>query len=198
MTWRLARAPKRSAPGYDVPFCLYMTREDLMTKNDLFNAHLAADHKQTAVVGTPITDLKMQVEKSKEPTFLPYGYKLCPQSDGADHRFEGSRTIETDQASVVRRIYQLYADGMSPTKIAEVLNAEGIPGPRGGKWREAAIRGHAGRGTGILNNESYLGGSSVSASDRDLADALKIVSDELWARVKLRQGFAVRSPAGTP
>ncbi|NKC49914.1 hypothetical protein HED54_26100, partial [Ochrobactrum anthropi ATCC 49188] len=34
---------------------------------------------------------------------------------------------------------------------------EKVTGPRGRKWRDTAIRGHVGRGTGILNNESYIG-----------------------------------------
>lgn len=50
-----------------------------------------------------------------------------------------------------------HADGMSPRDIALLLNEEKVTGPRGRKWRDTAIRGHVGRGTGILNNESYIG-----------------------------------------
>ncbi|OAP38252.1 hypothetical protein AU381_21990 [Sinorhizobium glycinis] len=50
-----------------------------------------------------------------------------------------------------------YAEGLSPSAIAQELNRKGIPGPRGLKWRDTAIRGHVDRGTGILNNEHYRG-----------------------------------------
>nr|CAD7058711.1 DNA recombinase [Rhizobium sp. P007] len=87
---------------------------------------------------------------------------------------------------------------MSPAKIAEALNAEGIPGPRGGKWRDTTIRGDRNRRTGILNNEIYIGRSWVPGRNYDSAYATRIVSDELWRRVKLRQGLAARGPVGTP
>ena len=32
-----------------------------------------------------------------------------------------------------------------------------MPGPRGLKWRDTAIRGHIDRGTGFLNHEAYRG-----------------------------------------
>ena len=41
--------------------------------------------------------------------------------------------------------------------IARRLNQEGVPGPHGRQWRDTAIRGHVTRGTGILNNELYVG-----------------------------------------
>ncbi|WP_340689181.1 recombinase family protein [Salipiger bermudensis] len=41
--------------------------------------------------------------------------------------------------------------------MARGLNEDGIPGPRGELWRDTAIRGHRIRGTGLLNNELYLG-----------------------------------------
>lgn len=76
------------------------------------------------------------------------------------------------------------------------------------KWRDTAIRGHVSRGTGIPNNESYIGrmvwnkrnycknpkterrtARVNDASEWVLADVpeMRIVSDELWQRVKERQ-----------
>ena len=37
------------------------------------------------------------------------------------------------------------------------LNREGVPGPRGGAWGSSTIHGNPARGTGILNNELYIG-----------------------------------------
>lgn len=41
---------------------------------------------------------------------------------------------------------------------ATQLNAEGVPVPRGETRRDTAICGHLWRGTGLLNNELYVGG----------------------------------------
>ena len=101
--------------------------------------------------------MKMAVKKGKASTCLAYGYKLSQRRDEMGDRIKGLREIDTAKAAIVRRIYQLYADGMSPRDIAQLLNNEGLSGPRGRKWRDTAIRGHVRRGSGILNNESYIG-----------------------------------------
>lgn len=40
---------------------------------------------------------------------------------------------------------------------AKRLNAEAVLGPHDGSWGPTTIHGHQSRGTGILNNERYLG-----------------------------------------
>lgn len=96
----------------------------------------------------------------------------------------------------------------APRAIARRLNDNGIPGPSGGLWRDTTIRGHITRGTGILNNELYIGrlvwnrlryvkdpdtGKRVSRindpSEWVVTDVpeLRIIEDGLWARVKARQ-----------
>lgn len=98
---------------------------------------------------------------------------------------------------------------ISAGKIAEALNHERIPGPRGGWWGSSTILGNRTRGTGILNNELYVATlvwnrlhyskdpdtgkrqSKLNPEDRLIKVAvprLRIVSDELWNRVKARQG----------
>ena len=152
--------------------------------------------------------MKTAVTKGKASTCLAYGYRLSQQRDASGDRIKGLREIDLEKAEIVRRIYQLYADGMSPRDIAQLLNREGIPGPRGRKWRDTAIRGHVGRGTGILNNESYIGrmvwnrrqyrknpqterrtARANDSSDWVVTDVpeMRIVSDDLWSRVKDRQ-----------
>jgi site-specific DNA recombinase len=84
----------------------------------------------------------------------------------------------------------------------------GIPGPFGHAWGDTTIRGHACRGNGVVNNELYAGvlvwnrqrfikdpntGKRVSRANpeakwiRTEVPELRIVDDELWRRVKLRQ-----------
>src|SRR5271166_1564559 len=46
---------------------------------------------------------------------------------------------------------------VSPKCIALHLNAEAIRAPRGGLWSASTINGNRACGTGILNNELYIG-----------------------------------------
>ncbi|WP_454284811.1 recombinase family protein [Rhizobium leguminosarum] len=152
--------------------------------------------------------MKMAVRKGKASTCLAYGYKLSQQRDANGDRIKGLREIDPGKAEIVRRIYQLYAEGMSPRDIAQLLNNEGVHGPRGRKWRDTAIRGHVRRGSGILNNEAYIGRivwnrrqyrknpetERRTARANDAAEwvlkevpEMRIVSDDLWQRVKDRQ-----------
>jgi site-specific DNA recombinase len=164
-----------------------------------------------------------------------YGYR--PASQSATGQVE---IIETE-ATVVRRIFELYAGGVSPRAIAEFLNCEKIQSPgaawrrtdtgehakRRGKWVSSAIHGDPKRGYGILNNERYLGRliwgrlqwkrGAANSKKRTAAVAdpaqlvrredprLRIISDELWDRVKARQSAqatglnsAKASTAGRP
>jgi site-specific DNA recombinase len=47
--------------------------------------------------------------------------------------------------------------GRSPKQIVKTLNQQGVAGPFGGKWSPSTVYGHAKRGTGVLNNELYVG-----------------------------------------
>jgi DNA invertase Pin-like site-specific DNA recombinase len=145
--------------------------------------------------------LERRVRDGRSGGGISYGYALVPGDVGA-------RAINAAEAEVVRRIFRDYAAGVSPRAIARRLNAEGVPGPHGREWRDTAIRGHVLRGTGILNNELYLGRlvwnrltyvkdpSTGRRRSRRNAEAqivslgdpeLRIVSDELWEAVKARQ-----------
>ena len=55
------------------------------------------------------------------------------------------------------RIFREYVAGIAPKAIAKRLNHDGIAGPFGGTWSPGTIHGNAKRGTGILNNELYIG-----------------------------------------
>src|SRR5690606_4276096 len=141
-----------------------------------------------------------------------YGYISAADSG------TGQLEIDPQQAEIVRRIFEMYADGASPRAIAERLNAEGVPSPgsswqrtsrRKSKWLASAIWGNPARGIGILNNELYRGRliwnrfrwvrSAADSSKRRCKlnpesewivrheERLRIVSDELWQRVKQRQ-----------
>jgi hypothetical protein len=50
-----------------------------------------------------------------------------------------------------------YAAGKAPQAIVKQLNKEAVPGPSGTAWGPSTIHGNPDRGTGILNNELYIG-----------------------------------------
>jgi site-specific DNA recombinase len=81
---------------------------------------------------------------------VSYGYDLVLGRPG-------ERTINEEQAEVVRRIFRMYLGGMSPRDIAKQLNDEGILPPRGSKWNASTINGNKGRNYGILQNAMYEG-----------------------------------------
>src|ERR1700758_1042803 len=93
-------------------------------------------------------------------------------------------------------------------RIAKRLNAEGVLGPSGKAWGPSTIHGNRQRGTGILNNELYIGrlvwnrlryvkdpetGRRVSRLNPESGwivqnvNGLRIVDPSLWERVKARQ-----------
>ncbi len=86
-----------------------------------------------------------------------YGYDVVRRLDHNGDPLHGERTINEAEAVIVRRIFEEFASGHSPRAIAQRLNADGIPGPRGRPWRDTTIRGHHTRRTGILRNDIYRG-----------------------------------------
>lgn len=135
----------------------------------------------------------------------PYGQPLVIGS---------RRVIDKTEAKVIVRILEMYASVLSAKAITYRLNADHVPPPRPKRGREAqgwtwtTISGSSERGIGILNNELYQGkclwnrsgklrdpetGTRVTrqrGQDEWLCvevPELRIVSEELWQRVKTRQ-----------
>ncbi len=161
--------------------------------------------------------MRGRVEKGKAGGGLCYGYDVLKRLDSEGEPIRGERRINDIQAGVVRRIFRDYANGVSPQAIARRLNDEGIPGPDGGLWSNGTLRGHAKRGTGLLNNELYVGrlvwnrqryvkdprsGRRVSRINPEAewiiteVPDLRIVGDALWQAAKARQAQIAIDYAG--
>src|SRR3954468_7659916 len=164
--------------------------------------------------------LRGRIEDGKSAGGLCYGYRVVKTISGGTVT-TGERQIDPAEATVVERIFREFIAGVSPKQIAKNLNREGVPGPFGGAWSPSTIYGNAKRGTGILNNELYVGrlvwnrlryvknpdtGKRVSRLNpeaewmRKEVPQLRIVSDEAWAAAKQRQELgrhAIRT-AGNP
>ena len=138
-----------------------------------------------------------------------FGYKPVRKFDVDGEPIRGDRIIDTAEAAVVTRIFKDYANGISPKKIAGMLNAERIPGPSGKGWGATTLHGNRERGTGILNNELYIGrqiwgrltyvknpdtGKKVSRLNPESewtttpVPELRIIDQDLWDAVRARQG----------
>ena len=100
--------------------------------------------------------LRGRVELGKSGGGLCYGYKVSRATNGGEG-VTGDREIVPAEAEVIRRIFRDYAAGLSPKALAKRLNAERCPGPGGAPWNPSTIHGNPARGTGILNNELYIG-----------------------------------------
>ena len=152
--------------------------------------------------------LRGRVEQGRSGGGNSYGYDvvLGKKADGSSEA--GARCINVAEAKVVRRIHKLYAEGVSPRTIAKTLNSEGIPGPGGATWGPSTINGNPARGTGILNNELYIGrlvwnrlrylkdpSTGRRRSKPNPAEAhivkdvphLRIIPQDLWDAVKAHQ-----------
>jgi len=137
-----------------------------------------------------------------------YGYDVVRRLTAGGNTDRGERRTNPDQAAIVRRIFEACAAGTSPRRIAFRLNEEDIPGPSGKAWSASTINGNRARGTGILNNELYIGRlvwnrlryikdpatgrrvSRLNPPDEWVTievPELRIIDDALWDRVKARQ-----------
>ena len=152
--------------------------------------------------------LRGRIERGKSGGGIAYGFDVVKQFDTEGQPLRGDRTINQDQAAIVRRIFDEYARNKSPKAIASQLNTDGVPSPSGKTWSQSTINGNRRRGTGILNNELYIGrlvwnrqrfikdpdtGRRVTRLNdksewiiQELPE-LRIVSQELWDKAKGRQ-----------
>ena len=169
------------------------------TMNALFLKDLAAKTHR---------GLRGRVEEGRSGGGLCFGYDVVKELDARGDPIRGGRKINEAEAAIVRKIFTSYAAGKSPRQIAIELNADGVCGPAAGEWGPSTINGNAARGTGILNNELYVGklvwnrlryikdpdtGRRISklndASQWVVQDIpeLRIVPQDLWDKVKARQ-----------
>jgi site-specific DNA recombinase len=143
-----------------------------------------------------------------------YGYRSEPVHDASGSVVGYRRVIEPSEATVVRRIFELYNQGMTPKGIARRLNSEHVPPPRTSRgrrflgWTWTTINGSPKKAIGILNNPLYEGRAvwnrSQKVRDPDTgkrvmrvrpyeewiwtdATELRIVPQVLWEAVQARR-----------
>jgi DNA invertase Pin-like site-specific DNA recombinase len=182
-----------------------------LAEGDITHLHVGLKGTMNALFLKDLADktrrgLRGRVELGKSGGGLCYGYRVRRAKH--DGMATGEREIVPAEAEVIRRIFRDYAAGVSPKAIAKQLNAERCPAPGGVPWNPSTIHGNPARGTGILNNELYVGrlvwnrlryvkdpdsGKRVSRPNLPSARVttavpeLRLVDDQLWNQVKARQ-----------
>jgi len=153
--------------------------------------------------------LEGRVRDGKNAGGRAYGYRPVSPGLAADGTpLREDLAIVEEEAEVIRRVFAMYASGLSPKRIAARLNEKRVPGPRGRPWQFSTIYGNRERGIGPLNNELYVG-RRVWNRERfekdpttgkrqarlnppsewvvEEAPDMRIVDDGLWDAVKGRQ-----------
>ena len=154
--------------------------------------------------------LRGRVEAGRSGGGNSYGYDVVAGTE----EDRGKRSINRAEARIVIRIFEEYRAGRSPRRIAFGLNADGVPGPAGKDWGPSTINGNRARGTGVLNNDLYIGrlvwnrlryvknpdtGKRISRlnpeNERIVKDVpeLSIIEQDLWDAVKCRQLSVTRN-----
>jgi DNA invertase Pin-like site-specific DNA recombinase len=157
--------------------------------------------------------LRGRVELGRSGGGNSYAYDVVRSLRADGTAQAGERRIDLAKADIVRRIFREYSQGLSPRTIAKRLNRDGISGPTGAPWGPSTINGNRKRGTGILNNEIYIGKliwnrlryvkDPISGKRRSRLNPekdwiikaipeLRIVGQELWEAVKARQAATTR------
>jgi DNA invertase Pin-like site-specific DNA recombinase len=161
------------------------------------------------------------IDRGYTPGGSCYGYRNVPVEDPNKRGIHGHnfvigvyQEIIPEQAEVIRRIFQWYADGWSYARIATQLNADGVLSPQ--PSRNGCIRswGHTGIREMLLN-ERYRGkvifGRTTRVKDPETHqtivrktleatwiirnnESLRIVSEELWAAVRAQNQQKSRNP----
>lgn len=125
---------------------IYFEKENINTKtmNDEFLLTILSSVAEAESVSISENEKWSVRKQMQEGTFkqsmAPYGYEVN----------DGKFSINEDQAKVVRYMFKRALEGLGSYKLAQELNAKGIPSPKGGKWACGSVKG-------ILTNERYIG-----------------------------------------
>jgi site-specific DNA recombinase len=105
---------------------------------------------------------------------IALGYKTVPVNPN-DENSKKIFVVDEKTAPLVRRIFQMYADGMNVTQITNQLNAEGYKTSRGVPFNKNSLRT-------MLQNKRYIGIYTYKGKEYP-GKIPQIISDELFNKV---------------
>ena len=125
----------------------------------------------------------------------PYGYRRVKVKDGKKER--ASLQPDPNTAPTVRRIFSLFLQGSGLVEVVRALNHEGIPSPKGLRWKKMTIYN-------TLVNEAYIGtlvwGKNQNSPVRAEGAWEALVDGDSFHRANAllkKRGFAVQHPRRT-
>lgn len=99
------------------------------------------------------------------------------------------RTIKQEEANVVRRIFELRAQGIGSTRIVKLLNQEGVPSPTEGKpWQQSSVNK-------LIASTNPIGNLVTKDGQEHKGYYPPVVSEELWLAAKRVSASAGRVKA---
>ncbi|WP_019647127.1 recombinase family protein [Novispirillum itersonii] len=158
---RLSRRMAQISDTYDILSFLGITIETV-SNGSVSQVDVGLRGTMNALYLTDLADktrrgMKAAVQRGSLPGGRTYGYRATPKLTDSGETIRGLRTIVPEEAAIIRQIFADYLTGTSLKRLAEDLNARGIPSPGGGKWYATTLVGTASRGSGILRNRLYIG-----------------------------------------
>jgi DNA invertase Pin-like site-specific DNA recombinase len=145
--------------------------EDSRRKSEAVKSGKRRQFEKGERLGGPVPDGYMRLLRTVESKAMAY-YELCPQRE-----------------PIIRRLFELAAEGMPPATIARTLNAEGLRTRSGGTWKRRRVQD-------TLQNPWYAGmvarGRSTPGAPVETAPGShpKLVTREAWDGIQAQ--FAAR------
>jgi site-specific DNA recombinase len=161
-------------------------------------------HKLMSGISGVFGEMFRDTVSDKTRTALESRAKDGRATGGRTYGYTSKNVLVEAEALTVLEIFTRYANGETQRAIAKDLNARGVSPPRAALWQVSAL--HT-----ILHNERYTGrmtwNKTVKRKDPDsgkrhtfdrpasewvtaVREDLRIVSDEIWARVRLKDTAA--------
>jgi site-specific DNA recombinase len=135
--------------------------------------------------------MRRKAERGHVAGGIVYGYRNVEVRVG-ERRNHVLREIHPDEAAIIRRIFQMIAEGRGYARIAKGLNADGIPSPTGRGWATSGVRAcvlrdlYRGRIVYGMTQWQDRGGERVKVDTPPEtwitveAEHLRIVHEALW------------------
>jgi site-specific DNA recombinase len=112
----------------------------------------------------------------------PYGYRYTRNYDD-----RGNKTvtieIEENEATIIRKIFEWSAEGLSNHQVTLRLNAERVPTQKGGIWHRSTVRK-------MLRNTAYIGEWHYGRRDTKTLDVIegpktRTIERDDWIKVEI-------------
>lgn len=172
----------------DLGVAVEATDEDLSQEIAMMLHAFMAGEESKRISARVIPTMERVVREGRWPGGAPFGYQVI-QDRASPQR--GKLVVDEREAAIVRRVFEIYAAGnLGRSKIAGILNDEGVAAPQQALWWASTVEM-------ILRNPVYIGLPKWRGIELP-GGCPAIIDSELWQRTQSvmagRQRIAVRNP----